>query len=104
MLLAERLRKDDEKEVVRRVIEENIKAKIDPASMYSTTPLGEYPSALASEFAQKIVWTDGARRLAHLVGHCLRTKVSFILLSLALVLMFSFARRFVLSGGASACW
>ncbi|KAM7240456.1 hypothetical protein CapIbe_008362 [Capra ibex] len=77
MLLAGRVRKQEEVVVIQEVLEKHFKKKLCPQSLFSkenvlkllsklSTPI----SALESKFSH-IVWTEGMRRLAMLVGRAL---------------------------------
>eukprot|EP00727_Mastigamoeba_balamuthi_P013922 m51a1_g9152 hypothetical protein (5493) ;mRNA; r:105121-123237 len=67
-LLAERLRRDDDRNTVRQVLEKHLRVKIDPARLYD----GE--AALREQLAEEcgVVWTPSMRRLFSLVGRCLK--------------------------------
>eukprot|EP01133_Synstelium_polycarpum_P016329 gene16329-19424_t len=88
MLLAERLRKDDEKAVIRQVIERHLKIKIDLDALYNCTITkeharlvemlaGELPASIGA--LERIVWTASMRRLFSLVGRCLEHKEPILL-------------------------
>ncbi|KAI4567363.1 hypothetical protein MJG53_008943 [Ovis ammon polii x Ovis aries] len=77
MLLAGRVRKQEEVVVIQEVLEKHFKKKLCPQSLFSkenvlkllsklSTPI----STLESKFSH-IVWTEGMRRLAMLVGRAL---------------------------------
>ncbi|EFX05719.1 denitrification regulatory protein nirq [Grosmannia clavigera kw1407] len=68
MLLAERVRDDDERQAVRRVIETVFRTKIDVDLLYGPAAL---PSSLAT--STSVVWTKAMRRLFVLVSHALRS-------------------------------
>ncbi|XP_066850638.1 midasin isoform X2 [Anser cygnoides] len=77
MLLAGRVRKQEEVDVIKRVLEKHFKKKIYPESLFS----GESVKKLLAKFSTQmsvmgrdfnhIVWTQGMRRLAILVGRAL---------------------------------
>uniref|UniRef100_A0A8C3BNE5 Midasin n=1 Tax=Cairina moschata TaxID=8855 RepID=A0A8C3BNE5_CAIMO len=77
MLLAGRVRKEEEVDVIKRVLEKHFKKKIYPESLFS----GESVKKLLAKFSTQmsvmgrdfnhVVWTQGMRRLAILVGRAL---------------------------------
>ncbi|KAI8971571.1 P-loop containing nucleoside triphosphate hydrolase protein [Mycotypha africana] len=80
MLLAERCRKDEEKKVVKQVLEQVMKVKIEETAIYDCTKLEEfaiYNQLLEKQAAHagedtKLVWTKAMRRLFTLVARCLK--------------------------------
>ncbi|CAG8469891.1 6305_t:CDS:10 [Ambispora leptoticha] len=75
MLLAERIRKPDEKLLVKNVLETVMKVKINEELLYDCTNLNEYQQYLNSirQLGKNdIVWTKSMKRLFTLVSHCLR--------------------------------
>ncbi|KAL8701577.1 MAG: hypothetical protein Q9224_000432, partial [Gallowayella concinna] len=70
-LLAERVRDDEERQVVKRTIEEVMKTKIDDNVVYSITKLHSRVDLVAA--AHGIVWTKSMRRLYILVTEALKT-------------------------------
>ncbi|KAG1056125.1 hypothetical protein G6F43_001962 [Rhizopus delemar] len=80
MLLAERCRRDEEKKVVKQVLEQVMKVKLDENEMYDCTKLDEfkvYDELLKKQAAEagednKLVWTKAMRRLFSLVARCLK--------------------------------
>ena len=72
MLLAERVRNEDERMAVKRVIEDVMKVDIDEAKIYSPcSPL--MPSSFSSlSSTREIVWTNSMRRLYILVTQALK--------------------------------
>ncbi|KAI9260402.1 hypothetical protein EDC94DRAFT_542138 [Helicostylum pulchrum] len=80
MLLAERCRKDEEKKVVKEVLEKVMKVKITEETMYDCSNLEEfaiYDRLLKDQAAKsgedtKLVWTKAMRRLFNLVARCLQ--------------------------------
>ncbi|XP_042842742.1 midasin [Panthera tigris] len=77
MLLAGRVRKQEEIDVIQEVIEKHFKKKLCPQSLFSKenvlkllSKLSTRVSMLESEFSH-IVWTEGMRRLVMLVGRAL---------------------------------
>ncbi|KAI9314232.1 P-loop containing nucleoside triphosphate hydrolase protein [Dichotomocladium elegans] len=85
MLLAERCRKEEEKKVVKQVLEETMKVKIDEAVMYDCERLEEfaiYDRILREKSGgedTRLVWTKAMRRLFSLVARCLRYKEPVLL-------------------------
>ncbi|KAG4301503.1 hypothetical protein PCK1_002429 [Pneumocystis canis] len=67
MLLAERVRKNDEKIIVKEIIETVMKAKIDEDGLYNFTDLGELPSDYFPNL-DGIVWTKAMKRLFRLIS------------------------------------
>lgn len=80
MLLAERCRKDEEKMVVKQVLENVMKVKLDEDEMYNCERLEEfaiYDRIMKEKATQRgeetrLVWTKAMRRLFSLVARCLR--------------------------------
>nr|XP_045010044.1 midasin isoform X2 [Jaculus jaculus] len=76
MLLAGRVRKQEEVDVIQEVLEKHFKKKLSPQSLFSKENvlnlLGKstQSSVLESKFSH-IVWTESMRRLAMLVGRAL---------------------------------
>lgn len=77
MLLAGRVRKQEEADVIQEVLEKHFKKKLCPQSLFSKENvlklLGKsstQTSVLESKFSH-VVWTEGMRRLAVLVGRAL---------------------------------
>ncbi|XP_036035518.1 midasin [Onychomys torridus] len=77
MLLAGRVRKQEEADVIQEVLEKHFKKKLCPQSLFSKENvlklLGKsstQSSLLESQFSH-VVWTEGMRRLAVLVGRAL---------------------------------
>ncbi|KAI8086936.1 P-loop containing nucleoside triphosphate hydrolase protein [Gilbertella persicaria] len=87
MLLAERCRKDEEKKVVKQVLEQVMKVKISEEAMYNCENLEEfkiYDRLLKERAAQtgedtKLVWTKAMRRLFSLVARCLQNNEPVLL-------------------------
>ncbi|KAK9767839.1 AAA ATPase midasin [Basidiobolus ranarum] len=75
MILAERTRREEEKAVVKKVIETVMRAKIDEANLYDCSHLPEF-----KEFERRVVgsdqssvaWTKAMKRLFTLVAQCIR--------------------------------
>lgn len=74
MLLAERCRTRQEKEVVQKTLEKVMKVKLDMDSFYMSL---EETSLLSQE--SPVVWTKAMRRLAVLVSACLRNNEPVLL-------------------------
>jgi midasin len=79
MLLAERVRKDEEKLAVQQVLEKEMRVKIDVNALYTAERTPEY-----SLYAQKVsngpvVWTKAMKRLFSLVAHALRNNEPVLL-------------------------
>ncbi|KAI7849614.1 P-loop containing nucleoside triphosphate hydrolase protein [Circinella umbellata] len=85
MLLAERCRKDEEKKVVKHVLETVMKVQLDENVMYDCERLEEfaiYDKILREKSGSedtKLVWTKAMRRLFSLVARCLRYKEPVLL-------------------------
>jgi midasin len=85
MLLAERVRKPEERDAVKAVIESVMKVKIDPRELYSENSSPEIK--LYDEFVEEsdeyfdndIVWTAAMRRLYVLVSHAIRNNEPVLL-------------------------
>ena len=79
MILGERVRREDDKIVVKDSLEKVFKVKIDADNLYDITCLPEYPmlQSLMEEVDSKsllgqMVWTKAMKRLFALVATCLR--------------------------------
>ncbi|CAO3637326.1 unnamed protein product [Cunninghamella blakesleeana] len=80
MLLAERCRRDEEKVVVKQVLESVMKVKLNENDIYDTSRLEEfsiYDQMLKNNAAQTgqdtaLVWTKAMKRLFTLVARCLK--------------------------------
>ncbi|XP_064473273.1 midasin-like [Ornithodoros turicata] len=76
MLLAGRVRRPQEAEVIMQVLEQKLKRKVDPEKLFAAdSPYAKIPSpagdtALPQQF-RHLVWTSHARRLAVLLGRAL---------------------------------
>ncbi|XP_038966893.1 midasin isoform X1 [Rattus norvegicus] len=77
MLLAGRVRKQEEADVIQEVLEKHFKKKLCPQSLFSKENVlkllsksSTQTSVLESKFSH-VVWTEGMRRLAVLVGRAL---------------------------------
>ncbi|EFC46939.1 midasin [Naegleria gruberi] len=67
MLLAERLRRDEEKDIVKEILEKVFKTKLDLERMYNPKELDNLQVA-----GSTIVWTKTMKRMYVLVGKCLQ--------------------------------
>ncbi|KAI8339483.1 P-loop containing nucleoside triphosphate hydrolase protein [Chlamydoabsidia padenii] len=80
MLLAERCRRDEEKAVVKEVLESVMRVKLDENDIYDTSKLEEfaiYDKMLRDHATQtgqdtSLVWTKAMKRLFTLVARCLK--------------------------------
>jgi len=80
MLLAGRVRREEECKIIQEVLEKHIKRKVDPHNLFSlhsdtsttTRPLLEALSLAVPDQFKHVVWTYGMRRIAVLIGQCLK--------------------------------
>ncbi|KAF7549141.1 hypothetical protein G7046_g8442 [Stylonectria norvegica] len=79
MLLAERVRNEEERVAVREVIETVFKVKIDPQELYSATTAPELKRFTQLQNSQDVVWTHAMRRLYVLVSRALRNNEPVLL-------------------------
>jgi midasin len=79
MLLAERVRKSDERTAVKEIIEKVMKVKIDPRALYSPEYSPEMKLYDETANKQGVVWTHAMRRLYVLVSHALRSNEPVLL-------------------------
>jgi midasin len=82
MLLAERARREDDRAVVKGVLESIMKVRIDEATLYSFERFGaDVTSFLGFDIpsSSNIVWTKAMQRLMTLVGRALRSKEPVLL-------------------------
>lgn len=77
MLLAERVRKEEERIAVKRVIEKEMRVTIDEKILYKKTM--EYTLYASRVSAEDIVWTKSMQRLFSLVAHALRNNEPVLL-------------------------
>ena len=84
-ILAERLRKDEEKELVKEVLERVFKVTIDLDRLYSLDPSDPVFSTMSAKLVahpsgglQGVSWTKSMLRLFALVGKCLQRKVTHL--------------------------
>ncbi|KAM7223879.1 hypothetical protein V8F06_000895 [Rhypophila decipiens] len=79
MLLAERVRKPEERDEVRKVIEEVFKVTIDPDHLYRKEA-PEFPSAVSVDNnSQGVIWTKAMRRLYVLVKRAMQNNEPVLL-------------------------
>lgn len=79
MLLAERVRDDEERDAVRQVIETVFKVKIDPDQLYNERFTRAMRRAGLKDNKQGVVWTNAMRRLYTLVSQALRNNEPVLL-------------------------
>lgn len=79
MLLAERVRDDEERDAVRQVIETVFKVKIDPDQLYNERFTRAMRRAGLKDNKQGVVWTNAMRRLYTLVSQALRNNEPILL-------------------------
>jgi midasin len=79
MLLAERVRNEDERLAVKDIIENIFKVKIDIQALYSIDVLPELKRIAGKDNSQGVVWTHAMRRLYVLVARALRNKEPVLL-------------------------
>lgn len=72
MLLGERVRKAEERAVVKQIIEKAMKVTIDTKSLYSAASAPELKLYDATSNSQSVVWTQAMRRLYCLVARAIR--------------------------------
>ncbi|PHH79074.1 hypothetical protein CDD80_5633 [Ophiocordyceps camponoti-rufipedis] len=79
MLLAERVRNDEERSAVKEVIEKIFNIKIDPDELYSETVAPELKRLVGAPNSQDVVWTHAMRRLYVLVCRALQNNEPVLL-------------------------
>jgi midasin len=79
ILLAERVRKDEEKLTVKQVLEKEMRVKINVNSLYTAERTSEYSLYTDTIKNGNIVWTKAMRRLFSLVAHALRNNEPVLL-------------------------
>ena len=79
MLLAERVRNEEERMAVKDVIEKVFKVKVDPQEIYSSEVAPELKQISAQGNSQGVVWTHAMRRLYVLVARALRNNEPVLL-------------------------
>ena len=72
MLLAERVRKSEERQTVKAIIERVMKVKVDEDKLYPVESLPEFRFYKEQTQEDYIVWTVAIRRIYTLVSHALR--------------------------------
>jgi midasin len=80
MLLAERVRKEEEREEVRKVIEEVFKVEIDSDTLYGVDSSPALRALCGKENSQGVVWTKAMRRLYVLVSQAVRSNEPVLLI------------------------
>ncbi|KAF9163666.1 AAA ATPase midasin [Actinomortierella ambigua] len=78
MILAERCRKEEEREVVQEVLEEIFKCKLDIDGMYESAEVQDYIQRFHGG-RENVVWTRAMKRLFTLVSRCLKFKEPVLL-------------------------
>lgn len=79
MLLAERVRKPNEKQVIQEVIEKNLKVEINLENLYNRHDWNDLSKQLELLGVPTIVWTYSMRRLFTLVLSSIRSSEPFLL-------------------------
>ncbi|KAA8897801.1 hypothetical protein FN846DRAFT_910245 [Sphaerosporella brunnea] len=79
MLLAERVRKEEEKLAVQKVLEKEMKVKIDVSALYTAERIPEYSLYMEKVANGPVVWTKAMKRLFSLVAHALRNNEPVLL-------------------------
>ncbi|KAK3185443.1 AAA ATPase midasin [Lecanicillium sp. MT-2017a] len=79
MLLAERVRDEEERTAVREIIEKVFKVKIDCQKIYSAEHAPELKQLTGRQNGQGVVWTHAMRRLYVLVARALRNNEPVLL-------------------------
>ncbi|KAG0370064.1 AAA ATPase midasin [Gamsiella multidivaricata] len=78
MILAERCRKDEERAVVKEVLEEVMRSKIDLDIMYNCAEVRDYIEKFHGG-CENVVWTKAMKRLFTLVSRCLKNNEPVLL-------------------------
>ncbi|KAJ1979967.1 AAA ATPase midasin [Dimargaris verticillata] len=82
MILAERVRQPAEKQLVKRVLEEVMRVKLNESALYQVEALPEYQAyqqLVGKQQVPEIAWTQAMRRLFVLVAQCLRHREPVLL-------------------------
>ncbi|KAG5922809.1 hypothetical protein E4U42_005244, partial [Claviceps africana] len=79
MLLAERVRVEEERAAVKDVIEKVFKVKINPRDLYSASRAPELKMITKASNAQGVVWTHAMRRLYVLVSRAIKNNEPVLL-------------------------
>ena len=79
MLLAERVRDDEERVAVKEIIETVFKVKISPDALYDAQFSSEMAASRGQTNSQGVVWTKAMRRLYVLVAQALRNNEPVLL-------------------------
>ncbi|KAG0241019.1 AAA ATPase midasin [Mortierella sp. GBA43] len=78
MILAERCRKEEERSVVKEVLEEVMKSKIDLDKMYNSPEVLDYMERYHNG-CENVVWTKAMKRLFTLVSRCIKNNEPVLL-------------------------
>ncbi|KAG0044860.1 AAA ATPase midasin [Gryganskiella cystojenkinii] len=78
MILAERCRKDEERVIVKEVLEEVMRSKINLDEMYNCAEVHEYIEKFHGG-RENVVWTKAMKRLFTLVSRCLKNNEPVLL-------------------------
>ncbi|KAG0307077.1 AAA ATPase midasin [Dissophora globulifera] len=78
MILAERCRKDEERAIVKEVLEEVMRCTIDTDAIYNSPEVQEYIDRFHGG-RESVVWTKAMKRLFTLVSRCLRNNEPVLL-------------------------
>ncbi|KAF9140977.1 AAA ATPase midasin [Mortierella sp. GBA39] len=78
MILAERCRKDEERAVVKEILEEVMRSTIDQDKMYNCPEVHEYIERFHGG-RENVVWTKAMKRLFTLVSRCLKNNEPVLL-------------------------
>ncbi len=79
MLLAERVRKPEERGAVRGIIESVMKVKLDPNVLYDAASCSEIQLYDSTANTHGVVWNNAMRRLYILIAHALRNNEPVLL-------------------------
>ncbi|KAG6007079.1 hypothetical protein E4U21_006341 [Claviceps maximensis] len=79
MLLAERVRVEEERTAVKDIIEKIFKVKLDPRDLYSASKAPELRMISETSNTQGVVWTHAMRRLYVLVSRALKNNEPVLL-------------------------
>lgn len=80
MLLAERVRKLEERIAVKQVIEEILKVKVDESALYDAVHVPALSDPDSAPAVRHVVWTSSMRRLYVLVNQALKNKEPVLLI------------------------
>ncbi|KAK3322472.1 hypothetical protein B0H66DRAFT_590209 [Apodospora peruviana] len=79
MLLAERVRKDEERNEVKKVIEEVFKVTVNPNILYDRETAPEFRNLQGNSNSQGVIWTKAMRRLYVLVKRAVQNNEPVLL-------------------------